>query len=266
MIFFSVSFFTEELIASIERESATQRRLEDLRKHMVSTGTAGLRISANPIKHRNVSPPNARRSNLVVIDARTADNVDECVLGPWEKEYQLGVITSRPSKGNNLDSDILTIQMFEPWTAKNGVPHMPLWAAMKLAGDDVKQADFSVFSTEWNDLVKLPWLPISQMPLSVFKALVETNGEKFEAPRSSQIIQNFNGTGTSVVKLKKPYEDQQAAGTVKYIMQLDSSEKLSISSSRNKGKKGCISAIFMNEETQCDLLLTMLASENDHVA
>ena len=257
------TILTEELKTSVEREAETQKRLEQLRQHMVSKGTAGLRVSANPIKHRNVSPQNAKRYNLVLMDTRTAGNIDECVHGHWEKMYQLGLIKDRPSKGNNLDTDILTIQMYEPWTARNGVPDMPLWAAIKLAGDDPLISDTGVISTKWNDLVKLPWLPICQMPLTVFKALVETNGETFKAPSSEQIVQNYKGTGTPVVKLTKPYEDKQAAGTIKYIMQLDASEK--VCSKRNgPARRTSVSAIFMNEETQCDLLLTMLAAEHDH--
>ena len=53
------------------------------------------------------------------------------------------------------------------------------------------------------------------------------------------------GTGIDVVKMKPSYTNQQKAGTIKYIMQLDASEKLA------SDKMGLIT---MNKDTQRDLL------------
>ena len=53
------------------------------------------------------------------------------------------------------------------------------------------------------------------------------------------------GTEIDVVKMKPSYTYQQMAGTIKYIMQLDASEKLA------SDKMGLIT---MNKDTQRDLL------------
>lgn len=239
----------------LKKEKETRDALRLLRRHMVEKGMAGCRISPNPIKHKNVSFKDARRNNLVVLDTRTASNTSDCLLGKWESQFQIGILTNRPGKGQegNKPEDVLTLLMYQPWAVdpSNGLPLEPLWAHIKkqnVLGHEV--------STEWIDLVTLPWLPIKEMPLSVCKALAETNGQTFSTPASRLLKNNAWDTGVTTVELKKPgYEDRQLAGTVKYVMQLDGDEKLP---SKNGG------GIFMNEVTQCDLLYTLIAAKHDH--
>jgi hypothetical protein len=60
------------------------------------------------------------------------------MLGPWEKQYLIGVI-KRQRKGPNLSEDDLTITLYEPWKVYNGLPSMPLWASRKIEGDDLDE-------------------------------------------------------------------------------------------------------------------------------
>ena len=53
------------------------------------------------------------------------------------------------------------------------------------------------------------------------------------------------GIGIDVVKMNPTYTNQEKAGTIKYIMQLDGSEKIA------SGKMGLIT---MNKDTQMDLI------------
>ena len=64
------------------------------------------------------------------------------------------------------------------------------------------------------------------MPLEVHKALTESNGELYHKPLPHKVVTNYMGTGINVVKMRPLYLNQQKAGTIKYIMQLDGSEKL----------------------------------------
>jgi hypothetical protein len=178
-----------------------------------------------------------------VVDVRSAKNTDDCVLGPWEKQYLIGVINKRQRTGPNLPEDDLTITLYEPWKVYDGLPSMPLWASIKIEGDD--RDEHPIDSIAWVDLLQLPWLPVSQMPLEVHKALTESNGELYHKPPPNKVATNYMGTGIDVVKMKPSYTNQQKAGTIKYIMQLDASEKLA------SDKMGLIT---MNKDTQRDLL------------
>ena len=78
----------------------------------------------------------------------------------------------------------------------------------------------------WVDLLQLPWLQVSQMPLEVHNALTESNGELYHKPPPHKVVTNYMGPRINVVKMKSAYTNQQKAGTIKYIMQLDGSKKL----------------------------------------
>ena len=155
----------------------------------------------------------------------------------------IGVINKRQRTGPNLPEDDLTITLYEPWRVYDGLPSMPLWASRKIEGDD--RDEHSIESIAWVDLLQLPWLPVSQMPLEVHKALTVSNGELYHKPLPNKVVTNYMGTGIDVVKMKPSYTNQQKAGTIKYIMQLDGSEKLA------REKMGIIT---MNKDTQRDLL------------
>ena len=233
----------DQLSIKIQDEERERQRKEKERNHLVSIGIAGFWISETSIKHRNIDHKDARRGNLVVVDVRSAKNTDDCVLGPWEKQYLIGVINKRQRTGPNLPEDDLTITLYEPWKVYDGLPSMPLWASIKIEGDD--RDEHPIDSIAWVDLLQLPWLPVSQMPLEVHKALTESNGELYHKPPPNKVVTNYMGTGIDVVKMKPSYTNQQKAGTIKYIMQLDASEKLA------SDKMGLIT---MNKDTQRDLL------------
>ena len=94
--------------------------------------------------------------------------------------------------------------------------------------------------------MQLPWLPVSQMLLEVHKALTESNGELYHKPLPNKVVTKYTGTGIDVVKMKPTYTNLQKAGiTIKYIMQLNGSEKLASDKT---------SLITMNKETQRDLI------------
>ena len=102
------------------------------------------------------------------------------MFGPWEKQYLIGVINKRQRKGTKLPEDDLTITLYEPWKVYDELPSMPLWAPRKIEGYDCDE--YPIESIAWVNLLQLPWLPVSQMPLEVHKALTESNGELYHKP------------------------------------------------------------------------------------
>jgi len=83
------------------------------------------------------------------------------------------------------------------------------------------------------------------MPLEVHKALTEFNGELYHKPHPHNVGTNYMGIGIDVVKMKQAYTNRQKPDNIKYIMQLDGSEKLA------SDKMGLIT---MNKDTQRDLI------------
>ncbi len=87
-----------------------------------------------------------------MVDVRSAKNTDDCVLGHWEKQYLIGVISKRQRTGPNLPEDDLTSNLYEPWKVYDGLsPSMPLWASIKIEGDDCDE--YSKESIAWVDLL-----------------------------------------------------------------------------------------------------------------
>ncbi len=80
---------------------------------------------------------------------------------------------------------------------------MPLWASIKIEGDD--RDEYPIDSIAWVDLLQVPWLPVSQMPLEVHKALTESNGELYHKPLPNKVVTNYMGTGIDVAKMKPTY-------------------------------------------------------------
>jgi hypothetical protein len=76
-------------------------------------------------------------------------------------------------------------------------------------------------------------------------ALIESNGELYHKLLPHKVVTNYMGSGIGVVKIKPSYTNQQKAGTIKYIMQLNVAEKLA------RDKNGIIT---MNKDTQRDLI------------
>jgi len=170
----------DQLSITIQDETRERQRKEKERNHLVSIGIAGFRVSDTSVKHRNIDPKDARRGNLVVVVVRSAKNTDDCVLGPWEKQYFIGVINKRQRKGPNLPKDNLIITLYEPWKVYDGVSSIHLWASRKIEGDDCDE--YPIETIAWVDLLQVPWLPVFQMPLEVHKALTESNGELYHSP------------------------------------------------------------------------------------
>ena len=158
----------------------------------------------------------------------------------------IGIINKRHKTGPNLPEDNLIITLYEPWKIYDSLPSMPLWASRKIEGDNCYE--WLTESIAWMDLLQLPWLPVSQMPVEVHKALTEFIGEVYHKPLPHKVDTNYKGTRIDVVKMKPSYTNQQKAGTVKYIMQLDGSEKLA------SDKMGIIT---MNIDTQRDLIYSV---------
>ena len=86
-----------------------------------------------------------------MVDVCSAKNTDNCVLGPWEKQYLIRVINKRQRKGPNLSEDDLTINLYEPWKVYDGLPSMPLRASRKIEGDDCDE--YPIESIAWVDLL-----------------------------------------------------------------------------------------------------------------
>jgi hypothetical protein len=78
----------------------------------------GLQDSEFRIKHKTSTlRMHEGASNMVVVNVRTTNNIDECLLGPWYKYniYLIGVINKRQRLGpNNLLGDELAITLYEP--------------------------------------------------------------------------------------------------------------------------------------------------------
>ena len=235
-----------------QEDARFRKQGQQCRDHLVQKGAAGCRVSDVPIKHRNVKPADAKRGNLVVLDVRSAGNLDECVLGPWEKQYMVGLVKARPRKKNNAPDDILDILMYEPYYYDKIARHtdMPMWAALKQGKISENECN------SWKYLLGVPWLPVTQMPLSVQKALCEANGEQFQMQEKKLIEKNFAGSGIDVVKLQKKhggYVDRQKASAIKFVMSLEEGEKPCPSSA---------SAVILSEDTQDELLLSMFGPVN----
>jgi hypothetical protein len=133
-------------------------------------------------------------------------------------------MNKRQRTGPNLPPDDLIITIYEPWKVYDSLPSMPLWASRKIEGDDCDEC--STKSIAWVDLLRIPWLPVSHTPPEVHKVFTGSNGELYYKPLPHQVVTNYEGIGIDVVKMKPSYTNKQKAGTIKYIMQLDVSEKL----------------------------------------
>ena len=231
----------------VQQDAENRRHNREARDYLFQKGAVGCRVSNERIKHRNVTLKDAKRGNLVVLDVRSAGNLDECVLGPWEKQYMIGLLKDRPkTKANNDPDDILEIQMYEPYYYDPNTrdTEVPMWAAFKQGKVSKNEC------SSWKYLLGVPWLPIKQLPLSVHHALREANQQYILMPDKKHISQNFMDCGLDVVKLPKTgYVDKQKASVIKYVMSLDASER---------PKKSSASAIILNEDTKDDLLSTII--------
>jgi len=211
-----------------------------------------------------VEPKDAKKGNLVFIDSRSADNPAAALLGDWERDLQLGVISHReipkppdvPSrnvvKKRKRKSDEpdpshqvkLEIKMFEPYwrDAETGLAVHPMWIEnLKRIRRNEQRAPM-----DWKDVVKLPWKPVTQLPLTVSRELLQD--PKF-VPRKRDLIENFHGVeGAHCHKQKQGYRTTQMAGTERYIFTFD----------KNERKKD---TIVFNDRTQKEILSEIYRTE-----
>ena len=221
------------------------------------SGDAGFRCGPQPIRHCNISPKDAKKGNLVIMETRMSDDDESCMQGPWEKEYIFGLVKNRPSAraraklanqkdlGDNQDDDLLEIVMYEPYHVEQDVPSIPLWAYIEKEGLDYSE------EYPWEKLISLPWLPITKMRVSVAKALCEANGKPYIPQNPKNVIQDFQGTQRPTEIKMKPYVTQQYCHTIKFVMQLDKNEK-------GSGTEG---GLTLNPKTQRELSYIMQAAK-----
>ncbi len=60
-----------------------------------ATPWIGYQFGDKPLRHRCVRLKDAKTGNLVLLDARNANNTKNMLTGDWEASYQLGTIASR---------------------------------------------------------------------------------------------------------------------------------------------------------------------------
>ena len=251
-------------------EKDKKQRLAEIEKanrhrFLIANGHAGFRIGPDVIKHRNIEPKYARTGNLVILETRKSGDHESCIQGPWEKEYMLGVVKSRPEASkrtaaaktakasnsavtsnptDNLDEDLINIEMYEPYHVKDGLPSIPLWA--HLEKENIDYAD----EYDWEKLISLPWLPITKMRVSVHMALCKFNNIPYAPQDPKKVDPDFAGTGVRTEIDMKPYATQQYCGTIKFICSLGKNEK-------GKGSEG----LTFNAETKQELAFVLRQAE-----
>jgi hypothetical protein len=130
--------------------------------------------------------------NFVLVDMSgntLTPGQDLAILGNWEREYNVGRITDRdkPNPADAQDDPNFFLKLYEPYHETNGLPDIPLWAwAAKNPDQDV--------STAWEDVLKLPWKEVTQMPLSTWEAFY--NEHKYA---KGAVVDDWKGTGLNVV-------------------------------------------------------------------
>jgi hypothetical protein len=121
----------------------------------------------------------------------------DCLLGDWEAVFSVGLITKREK---DADAEIfgnpnLMYKVYEPYTRNlyTNEPEMPLWAwkANQKPGVEV--------STAWEDVLKLPWLPVTQLPMSTWKRFYDAAYQKLPGRGALKVEKNWKGTGLEVV-------------------------------------------------------------------
>jgi len=104
------------------RSTINHNSKETERNNLVSIRFTRFQVSDKSVKHRNIDPKKARRGNMVVVDVRTSNNIDECLLGPWKRQYLIVAINKRQRLGPNLPDEELTITLYEPWKVVDSLP------------------------------------------------------------------------------------------------------------------------------------------------
>ena len=207
-----------------EIEIRTNRDLEAYSRAESIRGNACSFYCGNKSCFENRGPLDAKKGNLVFIDPRFAQNEEDVLLGDWESQFQIGVVTNRIFENNEKNTKdpskiLLHLAMYEPYYSDGISDLHPLWAEnhlRKLRGD-------ALIPTIWKEVVKMPWRKISQLPLSTTKALM---GDPNFKPDKRMLIPDFKGCGVSCVKMhNSTYSDKQTADCVRHVLQFEKGEK-----------------------------------------
>jgi hypothetical protein len=139
-----------------------------------------------------------KKNNFAIVYMRTADFTPEqeaALLGNWEKYFSVCRIVDydKPNKSDPVDDPKFRLKVYEPYHEESD---MPLWAWKQL-----KARSSEHVSTEWEDVLKLPWKEVTQMPLSTWDAFYSDHAYKKDA-----VVPNWKGTGLPVVS-KLPKDD-----------------------------------------------------------
>ena len=178
-----------------------------------------LRGSLREHKEGHVQYYDAKNGNLVVIDASSesySSDEKEALLGDWEMEVQVGIVRKKvPRRITTPDGEEetvfdLLIAHCEPWVVDDSNnPVLPVWAAQHLTR--LKQNDPDSYSsitaaassplpeyveingTSWDDVSKLPWLPITALPLPTLYAFYMSSLNGIEPRPGKDSTKSFKG-------------------------------------------------------------------------
>jgi hypothetical protein len=67
---------------TIQKERSELKNIETERNHLVSIGLGEFLVSDKSVKQSNIDPNDARRDYVVVVDVRTKNNTEDCLLDP----------------------------------------------------------------------------------------------------------------------------------------------------------------------------------------
>jgi hypothetical protein len=226
------------------REAAQARALvahqEDLRNF------PGLTVAKRQVN--NMTP---NQGNMVVLDNSLVswkDGDRESLLGDWETEFTVGRVMTR---GKEADP-VLIIRVFEPYHADAaGRPVMPLWAW---------KAMNPTASTSWSTAIKLPWLPITKLPVSTWDQFYEASAPLSRSHVRDHVDLNWEGTGVKVLTkipdgrgtaTKGILRGQNLDSNAAAVFQLDAAEKAMI---KNGGPGAHIHTFPQKEHSRLETL------------
>ena len=220
---------------AIKRQAANQRRI-----------WIGYQCSDTALRHRNVLPKDAKRGNIVLLDCRNADNPEEALLGDWDGSYQLATVVTRHKsdslsaeteaagkskkrkrQASSTDSlpkpdgsdDVLDLLMWEPYYVDpSSGEFRPLW----VENEQRRMSGEERLPTDWKNVVQMPWRPITQLPLSVVRAI---RVDPYFRPSEKFLLSNYLNSAKDCEKMDKGYRQQQKAGTVRYVFQFEKNER-----------------------------------------
>ena len=183
-----------------------------------ATPWIGYQCGDKPLRHRCVRPKDAKTGNLVLLDVRNANNTKDMLTGDWEASYQLGTVVSR--QVDNIDETmfVLHLVMWEPYFKDETNEFRPLWVENALRVGRGQP----LLPSYWQDVVRLPWCPIKQVPLEISRKLL--NNSSFN-PSKKDLAIDFMNSGIDCMKQPKGYRQTQSAGTIRHVFQFDINER-----------------------------------------